>query len=676
MLKYVLRSPWFWLGLFIRITALVILPISAPIKNWYAPFLNFFFDNPSIDPWGNWLQNAGDPQAFPYGLGMLLAFAPFASIAKLSGGLISVENAVRLTLAIFDFVLFVTSLKLSKGKAKSAINFYWLSPITIFSIYFLGLNDVIAVCLLMLGVLSLRKSKYYLSGAAVAVAFSIKLSMLLALPVFAILFFKNRSLRNAAASFSIALISTSIVLITPLLATSNAWISTISSNNEAAKVWTVGVYGGEAGSSILLVPLIYVGALYLVWRVRRLNFELFEASLGLVFLAVVLSIQSSPGWYLWTLPLLLSVDTVSRGRTSILFWLFGACFTLLNLDDLLRVVGIETQISPGEMNIFQTLMLSASLLLANKVWRDGVISNDFFVQSKKPFAIGIAGDSGVGKDTLANALGGVFGRHSTTHLSGDDYHLWDRGRPIWQAFTHLNPVANNLTQLERDCVSLISGKSISVRHYNHESGIYEKPTRLSSNDFLIFSGLHTLKLPTLPSLLDLSVFIEMEEGLRKELKIRRDVEIRGHSLEQVEASIVKRAPDVERYIAPQSLKADLVFKLEQSQPTTSMAQNLDRELTLSFQTKLGFDISELRRVLVSIAQVDLEVKVDFESGIEIVKIAGHPSSEEIETSARALAPRVLEFCDSQPEWLKGSIGLMQLVFFVQLEHVLLRRSLS
>ena len=25
------------------------------------------------------------------------------------------------------------------------------------------------------------------------------------------------------------------------------------------------------------------------------------------------------------------------------------------------------------------------------------------------------------------------------NLSGDDYHLWDRQKPIWQVMTHLNP---------------------------------------------------------------------------------------------------------------------------------------------------------------------------------------------------------------------------------------------
>ena len=46
--------------------------------------------------------------------------------------------------------------------------------------------------------------------------------------------------------------------------------------------------------------------------------------------------------------------------------------------------------------------------------------------TRRPFVIGISGDSGSGKDTFANSIEGLFGKHSVTKLSGDDYHLWDR----------------------------------------------------------------------------------------------------------------------------------------------------------------------------------------------------------------------------------------------------------
>jgi hypothetical protein len=247
---------------------------------------------------------------------------------------------------------------------------------------------------------------------------------------------------------------------------------------------------------------------------------------------------------------------------------------------------------------------------------------------------------------------------------------------MWQALTHLNPAANNLSQLERDSISLLSGRSVQVRHYNHATGIYEKKATLRSNDFLIFSGLHTFRLPSLPSLLDLSIFLEMDEGLRRRLKIERDVNIRGHSIEKVEKSLERRAPDVEKFINPQRSKADLIFKLGPSRSVSISSDGGNGLMDVKFETRLGLDLQELKRVLVSLSQVEFEVESGSSGESESVTISGNPDKTAIQAAAQILAPRVLDFCDGEPRWQSGAVGIMQLVFFAQLEHVLLRRALS
>lgn len=669
------KLPGFWIGLILRVGALIMLPLASSIKEWYGPFLSNFLQNPILDPWQSWITNGGDPQAFPYGVGMLVALAPLGFVSQLGSSIFSSAAAYQATLLLFDVGLLVISAALSRQAFTKAVHFYWVSPITLISIYVLGFNDVIPVFFLMASVLLMRKGKFWIAGFVLAFALSIKLSMVLALPVFAILFIRNRNIRAKARGFAFALISGSAALISPLAVSSSAWLTTISENKEAAKIWAPAVQFGP-GASILIVPLVFAGVLYVIWRVRRLNFELFEASLGLVFLVVVLSVQSSPGWYLWVLPLLLAVDTSSNRRTGLLVWLFGACFALANAPQILANLGFVFAPSDLLTDMLHTALMGAGILLALKVWRDGITANDFFVQSRKPFAIGIAGDSGVGKDTFASALIGVFGNSATTHLSGDDYHLWDRSRPMWQALTHLNPAANNLSQLERDSISLLSGRSVQVRHYNHATGIYEKKATLRSNDFLIFSGLHTFRLPSLPSLLDLSIFLEMDEGLRRSLKIERDVNIRGHSIEKVEKSLERRAPDVEKFINPQRSKADLIFKLGPSRSVSISSDGGNELMDVKFETRLGLDLQELKRVLVSLSQVEFEVEGGSSGESESVTISGNPDKAAIQAAAQILAPRVLDFCDGEPRWQSGAVGIMQLVFFAQLEHVLLRRALS
>jgi hypothetical protein len=81
-------------------------------------------------------------------------------------------------------------------------------------------------------------------------------------------------------------------------------------------------------------------------------------------------------------------------------------------------------------------------------------------------SIGIAGDSGAGKDTLSNALEGLFGEYSVTKISGDNYHLYSRGEPVWDLITHLNPKANDLKKSSSDLATLISRKNIYSKMVN------------------------------------------------------------------------------------------------------------------------------------------------------------------------------------------------------------------
>jgi hypothetical protein len=177
-------------------------------------------------------------------------------------------------------------------------------------------------------------------------------------------------------------------------------------------------------------------------------------------------------------------------------------------------------------------------------------------------------------------------------------------------------------------------------------------------------------------MLDLSVFLDMDEDLRRALKMHRDVNVRGHSIEKVEQSLDRRAPDVEAFISPQRRNADLVFKLAK-RDVKDLASGGDLVPdSVSFETRLGLDIQELRRVLVSLAQVEVEILKNDDGNNDLVQVAGSIDAESIGAAAKLLAPRVLEFCDYRPKWASNALGLMQLVFFAQLEHVLTRRSLS
>jgi len=223
---------------------------------------------------------------------------------------------------------------------------------------------------------------------------------------------------------------------------------------------------------------------------------------------------------------------------------------------------VPGQLGSHTASLLHTGMVVIGLVLAIRIWREAVSRNDFFRLSRKPFVVGVAGDSGAGKDTFADAITVLFGAHSVVKLSRDDYHLWDRQKPMWQVMTHLNPMANDLEGFCNDLVSLTDGKSVFSRHYDHQTGRMSKPFQIDSNDFIIASGLHALYLPILRECYNLKIYLDIDEGLRRHFKLKRDVQQRGHTVERVLGSVEKREPDSERFIRPQSNYADLILSLQ------------------------------------------------------------------------------------------------------------------
>ena len=93
------------------------------------------------------------------------------------------------------------------------------------------------------------------------------------------------------------------------------------------------------------------------------------------------------------------------------------------------ISGVATLLTPHTLALWMTMVVCTGLVLIAQMLRERVARNDYFRIAQKPVTIGIAGDSGAGKDTLSRSLTDIFGEHTVVHLSGDDYHVWDRYAP-------------------------------------------------------------------------------------------------------------------------------------------------------------------------------------------------------------------------------------------------------
>ncbi|MDN0076833.1 hypothetical protein QU481_18460 [Crenobacter sp. SG2303] len=681
-MKKLLIHPFFTMGLAIRL-ALIVGMAPLAVTDWYGPFLDMSTSALTLDPWSAWVAHGGDPVAFPYGYAMWLTFLPLTLISKIIG--LPLLYAYDLTILAADFSLLLILHQLLPNRQRLLLLTYWLSPIIIIASYGLGLNDLIPALLLVLSMLFVRRVKLTLAGVLLASAISAKLSMVVAVPFFAIYLFNNRALRQRSFEF-VSGFGLSIFLLAGSFLLSGAGLKMLFGNPEIEKIYQLAI--GLAGNvSIFVVPLIYLVMLYLAWRVRRLNFDLFQATIGIAFLLIVLMTPSSPGWFVWCIPFLVLYQAMS-GRIAILMvgaFSGGYVLSTLLLTQLQFANGNEFALGvalhiPGQMSghtssLLHTVMVAIGGVLAIRVWREAIGRNDFFRLSRKPFAIGIAGDSGAGKDTFTDAITGLFGEHSVVKLSGDDYHLWDRQKPMWQVMTHLNPMANDIEGFCNDLVSLTDGKSVMSRHYDHKTGKMSKPFMMASNDFIIASGLHALYLPVIRECYNLKIYLDIDEELRRHFKIKRDVHHRGHTIERVLGSFEKREPDSEQFIRPQSRHADLIISLQPIHPR--MLEGLDDKhplrLKLVVNTRNGFNELSIHRTLVGVCGLHVDVVVNDDGSDVQLTIEGETSGADIAMAAEMLCPRVQEFLDISPKWQDGMLGLMQLITLTHISQALTKR---
>jgi len=177
----------------------------------------------------------------------------------------------------------------------------------------------------------------------------------------------------------------------------------------------------------------------------------------------------------------------------------------------------------------------------------------------------ISGSSGVGKTTISKIIQSILGSKDCVCLSGDDLHKWERGDPIWKTITHLNPDANNLELGYSHLVELKNGNPIQRSHYNHDTGKFDSSVRIDSKPYIIYEGLHALYHNPTVQISDLNIYVDTDEDLKVEWKVKRDTTKRGHTKAEVLETIKRRKDDEDRFIKPQKQNADIVVKFSKDQ---------------------------------------------------------------------------------------------------------------
>lgn len=667
-------SVLFWSGLALRLAGIFAFN-PTPIHDWFAPFMAHALQFPSFDPWTLFLQ-VGSVKVFPYGIVMFVMLLPVSGLAYLiNPTAASVGLGISSTLFAADIAILAMLRRLLPNRDMMLLAFWWLSPLVVMTNVWVGQLDVIPVALLLASIVCLKEKRYRAAGLFLGLALSAKLSMSLAIPFILQYLLRNKRMRPYFLPFAGALASVSVVLLgLPLL--SPGYNAMTLSTAEFDRLFDL--YLNMGAARLYLTPLLYLLVVYAAWRTPFLSFDLLTAFMTLGMLTIVLSTPTPPGWQLWTWPFLL-VHLINCERAQrILAYVFSLCVAasqMLYWPSPFRI-NMGLPLARGWFyDVTLTAIVGMGTILILGILRNSIRANAIYRFSKRPISIAVAGDSGAGKDTLVESMTGVLGPENVAHISGDDYHYWDRKNASWQIFTHLNPRANNLKRLFADVSAILDGKKVVRRHYQHSDGRFSQPLLEEPKHFFIASGLHMLISEAACARFDVRVFLEMEDDLRMYFKCRRDSKKRGQNVEDIKQSIERRKPDGEHYILPQRQRADIVFTRRTLNPKSVdlMSPKVPATL-LVIKIKQSLYHEELVRLLISLC--GLRVDVEYVNGIDEVAMTvdGDIHGEDMSYIASKALPEFEELIAVNPVWRDGVYGLMQLVILFHLSQKLKTRS--
>jgi len=182
---------------------------------------------------------------------------------------------------------------------------------------------------------------------------------------------------------------------------------------------------------------------------------------------------------------------------------------------------------------------------------------------KTPLVIGIAGGSGSGKTTVANAVLQRVGRHRIAYLPHDAYYRDVRDLPGKQHdqinFDHPDSFENEL--LIEHVRSLRDWKAIELPVYDFTTDTRTGETiHVDPRRVILVEGILIFADAELRSLFDVKIFVDTDPDLRFIRRLQRDISERGRTTENVIRQYLKTVrPSHLEFVEPSKRYADVII---------------------------------------------------------------------------------------------------------------------
>ncbi|HEY2748355.1 MAG TPA: uridine kinase [Polyangia bacterium] len=180
----------------------------------------------------------------------------------------------------------------------------------------------------------------------------------------------------------------------------------------------------------------------------------------------------------------------------------------------------------------------------------------------RPLLIGIAGGTGSGKSTVARKIANGLPADSVAVIDHDSYYR-DRSDLTYDARTKLNydhPDALDSELLVSHLEALRAGRGVDVPNYDFKTHArLAERRRVEPPRILIVEGILVFVEERVRALLDVKIFVDTDADIRVFRRIRRDLEQRGRSFQQVrEQYYATVRPMHLQFVEPSKRWADLI----------------------------------------------------------------------------------------------------------------------
>jgi uridine kinase len=180
-----------------------------------------------------------------------------------------------------------------------------------------------------------------------------------------------------------------------------------------------------------------------------------------------------------------------------------------------------------------------------------------------PVIIGIAGGTGSGKTTVAQAIYDRVGRDRIEWISHDSYYRNFDGLSTEERhkinFDHPDSLETEL--LIRHLDVLAKGSSVEIPKYDFASHARRQETqRVEPRRVIIVEGILVLAEPELRRRINIKLFVDTPADIRFMRRLVRDVKTRGRTLESVVQQYTATVrPMHEEFVEPSKRYADLII---------------------------------------------------------------------------------------------------------------------